>query len=882
MMKKFLKIFGIVLGVILLLLFIAPFLFQNQLKDLVQETINKNVNATVTFEDIDLSIFRNFPDATLAIQNIKVINKAPFEGDTLALSEEIILEMSLNELFKGSGEPKKIDALSLDETFLKIQLDSLGNNNYDIAIQDTISTTTSGGGGFSFDVEHYEINNSRVEYFDAGAKMKLLVEDLNHEGTGDFSAETFTLNTFSTALVSFEMDSVNYLNRNKLQLDADFKMDLENMRFTFLENEALINQLPLKFDGYVQVNEDNNELDLQFKTPTSSFKNFLAVIPEEYSKNIENVETKGDFMVNGFIRGVVDETYIPQMEINITSNNAAFKYPDLPKAVEDISIAAVLKNDTGLVEDTYVNIDKLNFRIDQDAFRANGSIKNLTENMLVNIALQGTINLANITRAYPLELEQDLNGIVTADITTSFDMNSVENEQYQNVKSSGTATIRDFSYSSPEIPNEVKLTTASLQFNPSTVNLENMVATTGQTDLSVNGSLQNLMGYLFTDQKLKGDFTVTSNTFSVNDFMIKETAAEEPAAEATTTAEVAGDEAIKIPSFLDANIDFTAQKVLYDNLVLNNTRGSLRIVDETASLSNVSSSIFGGNILLNGLVSTREAIPNFSMQLELQSVNISNAFNDMELLRNLAPIAQALQGELSTNIDLRGNLNDNLTPQLQTLAGNALAQILGAQVNPEQTPLLAKLDERLNFIDLTNLNLKDLQTRLTFNNGQVEVQPFDFDIKGIRGRASGTHGFDMNMNYTVALEIPAKALGSELGNTLARLSAQEQESMTVALPVSITGSFSNPNLNLNMQQAVNNLTQQIISTQKDALKDKGRDIFSDIISGQRIDTTANRTPTQRDSVTQKTGNEAVRETAKDILGGILSGARKKKDTTQNR
>ena len=202
-------------------------------------------------------------------------------------------------------------------------------------------------------------------------------------------------------------------------------MDLEQMRYTFLENQALINQLPLTFDGYVQVNEDNNEVDISFKTPTSSFKNFLAVIPEEYSRNIEEVETRGDFIVDGYIRGIVDEQYIPKMRINIASDNASFKYPDLPKAVEDITIAAEVVNESGIAEDTYVNIDKLNFRIDRDAFRANGKIQNLTGNMLVNMAINGTINLANISQAYPLELEQDLNGIVTANLSTSFDMNSI-------------------------------------------------------------------------------------------------------------------------------------------------------------------------------------------------------------------------------------------------------------------------------------------------------------------------------------------------------------------------------------------------------------------------------------------------------------------------
>ncbi len=525
-MKKFLKIVAIVLGVLLLILFLGPIVFESQLKDLVRKTINDNLNAKVAFEDINLSLFRHFPDATLKIHDLSVVNNAPFEGDTLAYSKEIALQMGISQLFKGSGEPMKVDALSIDNTVLNIKVDSLGNNNYDIAVKDSAATANNSG-GFSFDVQHYEINNSRLNYLDEAAKVHLLLEELNHEGNGDFSAAVSKLSTTSSALISLNMDDVNYLNRNKLKLDADFKMDLENLRYTFLENKALINQLPLTFDGYVQVNEDNNEMDISFKTPSSSFKNFLAVMPEEYSKNIENVQTKGDFVVDGYIKGIVDDVHIPKMKINIASKNASFKYPDLPKAVEDITIAAEVVNETGLTEDTYVNIDNLNFRIDRDAFRANGKIRNLTGNMLVDMAVNGTVNLANLSRAYPLELEQDLNGIVTANLSTSFDMNSVENEQYQNVKSSGTASIKNFSYASPEIPNEIKLANADLKFTSGNVTLENSVLTTGQTDLALNGSIQNLMGYLFTDQKLKGNFNARSKTFSVNDFMVKKVPSEE-------------------------------------------------------------------------------------------------------------------------------------------------------------------------------------------------------------------------------------------------------------------------------------------------------------------------------------------------------------------
>src|SRR5690606_30138209 len=216
---------------------------------------------------------------------------------------------------------------------------------------------------------------------------------------------------------------------------------------------------------------------------------------------------------------------------------------------------------------------------------------NLMGNMLIDMALKGTINLANLEQAYPLDLDQDLNGILTADVTTSFDMNSIKTEQYQNVNSRGMATITDFSYRSPEIPNEVKISNANLNFNQGNVVVPELNLTTGQTDLRANGTIQNLMGFLFTDQKLKGTFQVSSGNFSVNDFMVAETVTETTPVNGNTPSQttkvVTGNEAVKIPSFLDVELNFAANRVLYDDLVLNNAKGTLIIDNEVATLRNI-------------------------------------------------------------------------------------------------------------------------------------------------------------------------------------------------------------------------------------------------------------------------------------------------------
>src|SRR5690606_3402243 len=117
--------------------------------------------------------------------------------------------------------------------------------------------------------------------------------------------------------------------------------------YFFKENKAQINQLPIEFDGFVQLLDDGQNIDISFKNTGSSFKDFLALIPETYSKSLENVDTTGDFKINGIVKGEMTETTIPTLDISIKSDNASFKYPDLPKRVENIVIDTEIINKTG-------------------------------------------------------------------------------------------------------------------------------------------------------------------------------------------------------------------------------------------------------------------------------------------------------------------------------------------------------------------------------------------------------------------------------------------------------------------------------------------------------------------------------------------------------
>ncbi|MFC6098208.1 AsmA-like C-terminal region-containing protein [Flavobacterium qiangtangense] len=846
MLKKILKAVGIFLLVAIIALFAAPFLFKDKIKQLVLKSINESVDAKVAFEDVDLSLFKSFPQANVTIDKLSIINKAPFEGDTLLYSGEVNLKMSIKELFKGDGEAMNIESFSSENAVVNILFDKNGLGNFDIAIKDEKDKKSdSESKPFAMNVQNYEIQNLRFTYFDERSKVKMVIDSLNHTGTGNFAQSKLDLTTKTTAKVSLDMDKTNYMKNIKLDLDAVLGIDLENSKYTFKDNKALINQLPLEFNGFIQIKEEGQEYDLTFKTPTSSFKNFLGVIPEAYAGNLANVKTTGDFKVSGFAKGTLTETTIPKFSLEIASNNASFKYPDLPKSVENIVIDTKIINETGNMNDTYVNLDKLSFRIDQDVFNAKANVRNIMENPLVDAKLNGTINLSNVSKAYPVKLDTPLSGILKADVATKFDMKSVETNNYQNIQASGNATITGFKYVDAD-KKTYAINTADAQFSNQKIDLRQLDVTTGKTDVKINGTLENFLGYAFKDQELRGNFTMKSNQFLVSDFMTK--------TETTVNNKTTTTEAVKIPKLINVTLNASANTVVYDNLNLKDVSGKIIVKDEAVTLQNIKTSIFNGLITANGNVSTKTAKPTFNMDLGLASVDINQTFTQLDMLKKIAPIADAINGKLNSKINLSGTLNaKEMTPDLNTLSGDLFGQFLSTTINSKNSAVLNKLDENVKFIDLSKLNLNDLKANLTFKDGKVNVKPFDIKYQDIKVNVGGQHGFDQTMSYNIKFDVPAKYLGSDANKLIAKLTPAEANKLeNIPVTAILSGNFKSPKVSTDIQQAVTKLATELVKSQKDKLINQGTSALGTLLGGNKPkDTTKTTTTTPKDDVKNK-------------------------------
>src|SRR5690349_9022954 len=130
MLKKILKRTFLVLGILIVLLILAPFLFKKQILQAVKKEINQNINGTIDFADVNISFFRDFPKVSLALEDVKLVGKGEFSSDTLLQAQKIDAAVNFMSVIKGTDF--KIYSVEINELRINAIVHKNGKANWDL------------------------------------------------------------------------------------------------------------------------------------------------------------------------------------------------------------------------------------------------------------------------------------------------------------------------------------------------------------------------------------------------------------------------------------------------------------------------------------------------------------------------------------------------------------------------------------------------------------------------------------------------------------------------------------------------------------------------------------------------------------------------------
>ncbi len=594
--KKILLIFGITFVLLIGALIAIPYFYKDELFALAKKEINKNVNAKVDFDqnDISLSIFRNFPQLTFGIGDLSVTGIDKFDGVPLMSMERLDLSMDIMSVINYQTQPIKVNSVGLIKPDINILVLKDGTANYDIAKSSEEVQDTSAATSFQLNLNEYYIQDGAFTYDDRMGGTFLDIEGLNHSGSGDFTESIYDITTDTKIdALTAKSGGTSYLSKANLDADITVNADMNNMKFTLKEKNIKLNALEVDAVGWVQIQGEDINMDLDFKAPSTQFKHLLSMIPGAYTKDFDGVKADGNFTMNGNAKGTYNTKSLPAFNVNLGVKDGSFQYPDLPMGIKDIQTDIRVMSRSSNLDLMTVDIPSFHMLLGQNPFDATLKLRTPISDPDIDAKINGKIILEELAKAFPMEGVNTLTGIITADVEAKTKLSYIDNEQYDKVDMKGDILIENMDYIAEGMP-EVLIQNMKMNFTPQNVKLENLTIKAGKSDIQANGTLDNILAYFSPEKTMTGNLKVRSNLFDANEWLSEEEAGATP----SPTAEPVENEEVfdRFKFSLDAEMN----KILYEDYELVNSIAKGSFTPEEINLERLSTKMGKSDIAIDG------------------------------------------------------------------------------------------------------------------------------------------------------------------------------------------------------------------------------------------------------------------------------------------
>ncbi len=830
-MKKFFRILFIVALVLFLVILAIPLAFKGQLMEIAKREVNKNVKAEVNWSDFHVSLFKGFPDLRVSMEDMSVKGQGAFENDTLVSFSRFSADVDLISAFSGKVN---VNSIILDRPVIRaIALDDT-TVNWDITypseeVEEPEEPDTAAM-GFEINLKEFRINEARISYFDAVSSTFASVEDLNFLLSGNMSEEYTDLTVNSTAeSVTVDFDNVEYLKNAFFSFDALLGADMENMKFEISNNELKINDIILGLEGFFEMTEnDDIDLDVRFFTRETAFRSLLSMVPAVYMEDFSDLNTSGTLKIEGNARGKITDEDLPEVDLFLLVEDGYLAYPDLPESVDNINIDLKVFYDGVAEDNSRVDLDKFHMEIAGNPIDMNFSLRTPITDMQMNGGVTARVDFASLKDAIPIE-DMNLEGTMNADIEIMGKMSDIENENYEEFRADGKLEVMNVMVEGEDIPAPVNINSMRMLFSPRYVNLQTFDAYIGNSDIRMDGNLENFIPYVFEDEVIRGSLNFRSGLLNLNEIMASEDFEEETTEEDTVAMTV-----VEVPENIDFELTTSIDKVIYDQLEIENLEGKVILRNGVLNMDKLNMNVLDGTMMLSGEYNTTDvSTPVIEMEMDVNSIDIQSSFYAFNTVRQLAPVAEMARGDVSVNFDFVSFLDSTMNPVMSSIVGNGGLQT--GEVKLENSKTFNQIGSLLNIEGLADRQFKDVDLTFEVREGRVYVDPFDTKLGSVDLTVSGSQGLDQSLDYELDFEIPRAQFGSAANEFLDDLASQVSAKGfdispgdVINVSVNVDGTFSDPEVSLGTREIISDTKQRVKEAVEQRVKEEVEKVKEDV------------------------------------------------------
>ncbi|MEZ4922197.1 MAG: AsmA-like C-terminal region-containing protein, partial [Crocinitomicaceae bacterium] len=783
-------------------------IYEDDIKQYAIDELNDHLKTKVDVQDIELSIFHDFPNASIEFKKVFIPDAFPEieSTDTLFYAEKMFFNFNVRDIFYGDYHIKRISAHH-GQLALKTSAD--GQTNYDIIKEED---STSSNDNFELALELVELENMDFHYKNLASSQFYDIKVKSALTNAEFTSEQYNLVSEADLEIQRLKSNSFTLVRNQ-KADVQLEMDINNLSrtYTFKKGDLMIEKMPFHITGFI----DSSSLDLKVAGDNIQLQDLANSLVDESVKDVKTYQGEGTINFVSRISGPISRTKMPSIVADFDIKNGALIEPESKLEIDQVSFKGHYQNEQSNRQEE-LQMKEVSMKMLSSYFKGEATITDFKEPVM-KTKMDGDLNLARFHQFFKFEKIEKLAGNVNfhLDAIVKFFDPEFRKERFEVLESDGTFALKDVLYKGINDDITYQKIGGEIVLIDKDAAAKQLSIATERSDILLNGAMKNLMPYIDGTGSLGLIASIESNNLDLNEFMVKS----DQAADGPLTV-------FELPDNLNLNIDLDVGNLKWTSHEFKEVSSKVLMSNRTVELNDLqfksTEGSANGNITFKNLLEDGNI---FDGRLTFSGVNMKLLFTEWNNFDQKSITADHITGKANGTIDFLLFFNPYFSLVEDKLYTKCDLKLSQGELNELETMrsitdymrsnkgLKLLLNKHIDQFEdkLMHLKFSDIQNEITIQDRKVNIPKMHIASNALDIDLFGWHTFDNQIEYHFSFrfrELKSKVEDTEFG-------VIEDDGLGIVIYLTMFGDLDNPEFELDNEERRKNIKEDLAQEKQD-------------------------------------------------------------------
>ncbi len=727
---------SIAAGIILLLLLAQRFLGP-EVKRLFLAEINKSLTAQVQIDDVQLSLIRDFPLASVTFSGVRMKEATRLPSKYyLFIAGNISLRFNIWDLLKKNY---RIKSIRLADVEIGPHVLADGSDNFHFWKQKTGAESKN----FNFELQRIVIHNLHLRYVNDTSRTFVDARLPGFVARGNFGSSQYALDLAGNILIlDFKSKGISYISERDLNLWLSLNVDNATGVYTIAKGTIETGKLKLTAAGSFRYTEKLKQADLDVAASGSTLEEMLSLVPAAYIKNLDGYTFQGKGDITAKISGTLGGSHIPAVSVRLGLQNGTITERTSGLSLRNVSALAVYEVKQDGKNET-LSISNLRAKLG-DGFISGSLVMRGFASPGIQCNLNASLNLHQLQQFLKYDYFTSMSGWLK--LNAAFDghianLQHPVSTDFLNSTFTGNGSIdkADLSLKNYKLP--LKNIRSAFAFNGNDLDLQQLSFQAGHSDFSLDGSLGNLLSWIFVKIET---LSITGNLLSKRFDWDELSGAQQGSG---------GEYQFRLPGDISINnLQIRSNNFTFGKFSAAGLTGLGQLQDKVLSVAGISMLTCQGKVTGQVNINARaEKYALIQAKARLEKVNVKMMFAQFGNFGQDDLKDQNLEGQVSSDVIFAGSMKNNLDIDLNSIKVHADLLIENGRLvnfSPMQS-----LSSFLKVEDLADIRFATLHNQVDIANQIIYIPAMEIKSNALDLQLMGTHTFNNELDYHFSIAL---------------------------------------------------------------------------------------------------------------------------------